>query len=232
MKKRMIGLVPLVDAERESYWMLPGYMNGIEQAGGIPVMLPLTADPDTLQQLADTLDGFLLTGGQDVSPVFYQAQTVAHCEACCAERDAMEQALFGIAWAQDKPILGICCGIQLINILLGGMLYQDLPTKHPSPVQHRQAPPYTDPCHTVGLVEGSPLHWLLRQEVLPVNSCHHQAVNTLASELSPMAVSEDGLIGAVYAPGRRFLWAVQWHPEFFDPTDWLSRAIFSYFLRS
>ena len=133
MKKRMIGLVPLVDAERESYWMLPGYMNGIEQAGGIPVMLPLTADPDTLQQLADTLDGFLLTGGQDVSPVFYQAQTVAHCEACCAERDAMEQALFGIAWAQDKPILGICCGIQLINILLGGMLYQDLPTKHPSP---------------------------------------------------------------------------------------------------
>ena len=98
----MIGLVPLVDAEWESYWMLPGYMNGIEQAGGIPVMLPLTADPDTLQQSADTLDGFLFTGGQDVSPVLYQAQTAAHCEACCAERDAMEQALFGIAWGESQ----------------------------------------------------------------------------------------------------------------------------------
>ena len=82
------------------------------------------------------------------------------------------------------------------------------------------------------LEPGSPLARLLGREQLPVNSCHHQAVNTLASELSPMAVSEDGLIGAVYAPGRCFLWAVQWHPEFFDPTDWLSRAIFSQFLRS
>ena len=108
MKRPLIGIVPLVDAQRESYWMLPGYMRGVEQAGGLPIMLPLTDDDAALRQLADTCDGFLLTGGQDVSPALYGAAPVPACGETCPARDAMETKLLALALEQDKPVLGIC----------------------------------------------------------------------------------------------------------------------------
>ncbi len=97
MKRPLIGIVPLVDAQRESYWMLPGYMRGVEQAGGLPIMLPLTDDDAALRQLADTCDGFLLTGGQDVSPALYGAAPVPACGETCPARDAMETKLLALA---------------------------------------------------------------------------------------------------------------------------------------
>lgn len=230
MKKPMIGLVPLVDIERESYWMLPGYMKGIEQAGGIPVMLPLTSEQTDLQQLTATLDGFLFTGGHDVSPSLYQQTPSVRCEACCQERDEMEKLLFPLIFAQDKPLLGICRGLQLINVVMGGTLYQDLPTEHPSSVMHRQKPPYDCPSHPVSIKKDSPLYGLLQTDTLMVNSCHHQAIHRLAPGLSAMAVSEDGLTEAVHAPEKTFLWAVQWHPEFSCLTDENSRKIFRAFI--
>ena len=122
MKKPLIGIVPLVDEARESYWMLPGYMQGVEQAGGVPVMLPLTDDAAALRQLADTCDGFLLTGGQDVSPALYGAAPTLQCGETCPARDAMEARLLDLALAADKPVLGICRGIQFLNVHLGGTL--------------------------------------------------------------------------------------------------------------
>ena len=97
MKRPLIGIVPLVDAQRESYWMLPGYMRGVEQAGGLPIMLPLTDDDAALRQLADTCDGFLLTGGQDVSPALYGAAPAPACGETCPARDAMETKLLALA---------------------------------------------------------------------------------------------------------------------------------------
>lgn len=232
MKKPLIGIVPLVDAERESYWMLPGYMKGIEQAGGIPVMLPLLDGAEELRQLAETLDGVLLTGGQDVSPALYGCAPSAQCGECCPARDAMEQALFPLLRAQGKPVLGICRGIQLINVLMGGTLYQDLPTEHPSDIEHHQTLPYDRPCHTVRLLPGSPLHALLETDVLPVNSYHHQAIRELAPGLAAMAVAGDGLVEAVCAPEPPFLWAVQWHPEFSYRSDENSRKIFRRFVEA
>lgn len=230
MKKTLIGIVPLVDTERESYWMLPGYMKAIEQAGGIPVMMPLTSDPAALQQLNDTFDGFLFTGGHDVSPTLYGQSPSDQCEACCKERDEMEKVLFSLIFEQDKPALGICRGIQLINVLMGGTLYQDLPTEHPSSVIHRQKPPYDIPAHAVEILRDSPLYDLLGRDSLMVNSCHHQAICKLAPGLSPMAVSDDGLMEAVYAPEKTYLQAVQWHPEFSCLSEENSRKIFSSFL--
>ena len=145
MKRPLIGIVPLVDAQRESYWMLPGYMRGVEQAGGLPIMLPLTDDDAALRQLADTCDGFLLTGGQDVSPALYGAAPAPACGETCPARDAMETKLLALALEQDKPVLGICRGIQFLNVYLGGTLYQDLPTEHPSAAEHHQKPPYDVP---------------------------------------------------------------------------------------
>ena len=129
------------------------------------------------------------------------------------------------------PVLGICRGIQLINALMGGTLYQDLPTEYSSQTEHHQSPPYDVPCHEVRIVEGSPLFLLLGKSTIGVNSYHHQAVKRLAEGLSPMAYSEDGLVEAVQAQGKRFIWAVQWHPEFSYMKDADSRKIFREFVR-
>lgn len=211
MKQPLIGIVPLVDEARESYWMLPGYMQGVEQAGGVPVVLPLTDDAAALRQLADTCDGFLLTGGQDVSPALYGAAPTPQCGQTCPARDAMEARLLDLALAADKPVLGICRGIQFLNVHLGGTLYQDLPAEHPTAANHHQTPPYDAPA---------------------VNSLHHQAIKTLAPGLAAMAVSEDGLTEAVFLPDKRFVWAVQWHPEFSFRVNEDSRKIFKAFIES
>lgn len=102
--KPMIGVVPLWDDEKESYWMLPGYLKGIENAGGIPVMLPMTANEQDLRQLADICDGFLFTGGHDVDPVFYGEVPLPVCGSLCAERDCMEKKLFDIALEKDRAV--------------------------------------------------------------------------------------------------------------------------------
>ena len=230
--KPLIGLIPLVDEGRESLWMLPGYMCGVEAAGGLPVMLPLTDDPEALRQLSAQCDGFLLTGGHDVSPGVYGAARLPACGACSPERDRMESALLALAMAADKPVLGICRGIQFINAALGGTLWQDLPTQRPSDVNHHQSPPYDAPAHAVSILPDTPLARLLGAEALRVNSYHHQAVRDLAPALRPMAVSPDGLVEAVWHPGRRFLWAVQWHPEFAWQTDPGAMKIFGAFVEA
>ncbi len=231
MRKPMIGLIPLVDEERQSYWMLPGYMEGIGQAGGIPVMLPLTSGKEELWQIAEEMDGFLYTGGQDVSPDLYAQERSEKCGPCCSGRDEMEAMLFRMAYEKDKPLLGICRGIQLLNVLMGGTLYQDLPSEHPSDIGHHQPPPYDAPTHSVNLVEHSPLHELLQKKTLMVNSYHHQAIRVLAPKLLAMAISEDGLVEAACVPEKSFIWGIQWHPEFSYRTDESSRTIFSEFIR-
>lgn len=230
MSKPLIGVLPLVDIERKSYWMLPGYMKGIEQAGGIPVMLPLTSDEIILEQLVDAMDGFLFTGGQDVSPAFYAQKASPKCGKLCKELDEMENILFRMVYHKDKPVLGICRGIQFINVAMGGTLYQDLPTEYSSTTEHHQEPPYDIPVHSVKIIADTPLYRLLKTETLMVNSYHHQAVKKLAPKLLDMALSEDGLIEAVYVPDKKFIWAVQWHPELSFEVDENSRQIFKKFV--
>lgn len=230
MKKPIIGVVPLVDEERESFWMLPGYFEGIEEAGGIPVMLPLTDDPEAVARLAETCDGVLLTGGHDVSPEVYGETPREVCGACCPARDRMERLLLAEALQRDLPVLGICRGIQFLNAALGGTLWQDLPVDYPSEVNHHQTGAYEAPIHTVRLLPGTPLADLLGKDVLPVNSYHHQAIHTLAPGLVAMATAPDGIVEAVYEPGKRFVWAVQWHPEFSWKVNEDSRKIFAAFV--
>ena len=230
MKKPIIGVTPLFDRERDSYWMLPGYLEGLEQAGAIPIVLPLPEDLDDLPQLVSLCDGLLFTGGQDVSPALYGETPKPTCGEVYPARDRMEQALLHLALERDLPVLGICRGIQFLNAVLGGTLYQDLPTEHPSQTQHHMTPPYDRAVHTVTLQPGTPLAELLGTEHIGVNSYHHQAVKTLAPCLTEMAWSEDGLIEAVCLPEKRFVWAVQWHPEFSFRVNEDSRKIFGAFV--
>ncbi len=230
MKKPLIGVVPLVDIGRDSLWMLPGYMDGVAQAGGLPVMLPLTEDGQDLDRLAALCDAFLFTGGQDVDPALYGQSPLSGLEEVSPERDRMETALLERVLALDKPLLGICRGIQFLNAALGGDLWQDIPGQMPSDVTHRMKPPYDAVAHTVDLVPDTPLRQLLGREQIGVNSCHHQGVRTLAGCLSVMATAPDGLTEAAYMPGKRLVWAVQWHPEFSFRTDQASQMIFAAFV--
>lgn len=232
--KPVIGVIPLFDDEKDSIWMVPGYMEGIGLAGGLPIILPLKAQEDEIRQAAGMCNGFLFTGGHDVDPVLYHASKSEKCGPANHDRDMLEQRIFKYALEADKPVFGICRGIQLINVLCGGTLYQDLPTEYKGTkeVEHHMQPPYDVPCHQVEIISGTPLEGILNKSTLAVNSYHHQAIKDLAESLKPMAISEDGLVEAVYMPGKRFVWAVQWHPEFIYLTDEDARRLFQAFVNA
>ena len=246
----LIGVTPLWDEERQSVWMLPDYLEGIQQAGGVPVVLPFDPSAAAIDEMVERFDGFLFTGGPDVSPALYGHDDMGGKIKTCPRRDELEVPLLKKAVTSGKPIFGICRGLQLINAVLGGTLYRDLPSEHPSEIVHRQAKPYGRDTHTVFLQ--GPLRELLADltgltdltglpdggasatatAILPVNTLHHQAVLELAPGLEPMAVTPDGLIEAFYAPGARFLWAVQWHPEYLFRNDSASRRLFKRFVEA
>ncbi|MBY9078639.1 gamma-glutamyl-gamma-aminobutyrate hydrolase family protein [Paenibacillus sp. HN-1] len=230
----MIGVLPLMDAGRNSYWMLPDYMKGIEEAGGLPVMLPLTADRDSIRRLAETFDGFLFTGGQDVQPSLYGEDKLEVCGEVSNERDEMERQLFADILELDKPAFGICRGLQLFNVLLGGTLYQDLPSQRrtETEIRHVQKPPYDQPVHKIYVEQGNPLHEIVRKETLDVNSYHHQGIKKLSTELLAVGLAEDGLVEAVVLPDRKFVLAVQWHPEFSYRSDDCSLELFRAFVQA
>lgn len=228
--KPLIGLVPLVDVERDSYWMMPPYFAALERAGALPVMLPLTADEADLRQLVGLCDGLVFTGGPDVDPALYGEEKLPACKLVLPARDEMELTLLRLALAADKPLLGICRGIQVLNVALGGTLWQDLDTQAPSPVVHEQKPPYDQPAHSVMVRSGTPLAAVLDGAgEIGVTSRHHQAVKDLAPGLEAMAHSPDGLVEAVWMPSKRFVWAVQWHPEHAYLTSDASRRLFAAF---
>ena len=230
--KPIIGLVPLIDEKKESFWMLPGYMDGITEAGGIPVMLPLTHDEGEIEELLDHMHGILLTGGHDVSPALYNEKPLKECAQTIEERDRMEMILLKKTLERDMPVLGICRGIQFLNVFAGGTLYQDLPTQRPTKTEHHQSPPYDIPVHEVTIKDDSKLFKLLGKSSIRVNSYHHQAIKDIGEDLKIMAISEDGLTEAVEMPDKRFVWAVQWHPEFAYKKDDVQRKIFEEFVKS
>ncbi len=230
--KPVIGVTPLYDEQKNSIWMLPGYMEGIAQAGGVPIILPLGAEDADIERLFRFIDGLLLTGGQDVDPSLYGENRNETSDEVCAMRDTLEKKLFQKAMSIDLPVFGICRGLQFINVAMGGTLYQDLPTQFISPnaENHRQTESRDTFTHKVTLVQSSPLYAMLETEKLPVNSFHHQGIRTLAPGLLPSAIAEDGLVEAIYAPHKTFVQAVQWHPECCFETDEPSRKLFRAFV--
>jgi len=232
MERPVIGVIPLWDEKKDSIWMLPGYMRGLEEAGAVPVILPLTVSETVLKKTSDIFDGFLFTGGHDMNPALYKQEKTARCGEICEERDRMETYIFHEAVLnQNKPALGICRGIQFFNVMLGGTLYQDIPAELPSAITHVKGPPYDVPAHTVRILPESPLYEIIGKEHLEVNSYHHQGINRIAKGLEIMALADDGLAEAVYMPDRPYVWAVQWHPEF-SPKDEFSKKIFASFVRN
>jgi putative glutamine amidotransferase len=190
------------------------YVRSVLAAGGVPLVLSPLLGPSFAARALDGADGLLLTGGEDMDPALYGAQPSPHLNPPSRERDLFELALFAVARQRELPVLGICRGIQLINVGLGGTLYQDLPSERPGPVAHDAGTARDARSHGVELKPGSRAAAALGGTSFTVNSFHHQAVDRLADGLIASGWSADGLIEAVESPADApWLLAVQWHPE-------------------
>jgi len=230
----VIGVSAQWDDVKRRQWIHTEYLDSVGRAGGLPFVLPLTTDTEQIRQVCRTVDGVLFTGGEDVFPGFYGEETVDVCGAINNRRDEFETLLFQEAVLNaDKPALGICRGIQLINVMLHGTLYQDLPSLFSGKITlgHWQEPPYDKPSHNVEFTADGPLRHLFSLDAACVNSSHHQGIKDLAPDLECMALTGDGLIEAVRMPGRKFVWGVQWHPER-TPGDGFSPKLFEAFVNA
>ena len=231
MKKPIIGVTPSVDEEHHSCLVQPGYLESIDRAGGLPLMLPLTDREEDIARFVEICDGFLFVGGPDIEPWRFGQELLPECGPQNKERDAMEWKLMEAALAADKPIFGVCRGIQVLNTVLGGTLYQDIPSQYKTELCHSMPePPYNRTAHLFRVVEGTPLAKLPCAE--GVNSRHHQAILDLAPGLEIMAYAADGIIEAVRMPEKRFVWAVQWHPEAFWEEEGLNIELFRAFVEA
>ncbi len=229
----VIGLSCSLIGDR--YSVPQGYINSVRASGGYPEILPLPQDKAEAEALLSGCGGLLLTGGVDVEPALYGSYRQFDTEEICAVRDRGEFALLDAAVKSKLPILGICRGIQIINVYFGGTLYQDIPSQIRSlPCggnPHRQSLPFPEGGHFVTFEEEI---WPIPDKKIRVNSYHHQAVRRVAPGFRVIARDdEDGLVEAIYAPENDRhgpVAAVQWHPELLQHIRPEHKAIFEYFI--
>lgn len=247
MKKPIIGLTPQYDYERNRVWVGPNYLNSITTHGGIPLILPLDITKEDLEILSDTLDGFLFTGGPDIDPMRFGEEPVENYGVIIPERDKMEEDLFHIALESNKPMLGICRGMQLFNVFLGGTLFQDIKEQcekvYTLPYSREQASKkyhlshYQKSdnhvlTHSVNIFNRSKLYQLLQKDTIRVNSFHHQSVKDLAPSLIYSALAPDSIVEGIEIPNHKFFIGVQWHPEHLSAIDENAANLFKGFIKA
>jgi putative glutamine amidotransferase len=208
------------------------YIKSVENAGGLPVLIPHDLNEETLRAIYERVDGILLTGGGDVDPKEYGAAADIPLRSVNHARDLTELNVTRWAVEDDKPVLGICRGIQVMNVALGGTLYRDLATEKPSTVDHDLGgkAPRNHAGHAVQIDAESKLATLLGTTAPPVNSMHHQAIRDLAPVLTPVATAPDGIVEGVEVKNARFIVGVQWHPEELAEYSEPMRKLFSGFV--
>lgn len=203
-----------------------GYTEAVLQAGGLPVLLPVL-DPDDAVELASRCDGVLLAGGGDIDPARHGRAADDTVYDLDTARDAAEIAVACAAVAERQPLLGVCRGLQVLNVALGGDLVVDIPGEVGGAVVHQLPEPGAVPRHEVALAPDSRLAARLGTTALVVNSSHHQAVGRVGQGLRPVAWAPDGVVEAVEATDGAPLWGVQWHPELRPPDDSGARGPFA-----
>jgi putative glutamine amidotransferase len=191
------------------------YVQAVLNGGGCPVIIPLGQPEAALRRLLSSLDGVLFTGGGDVAPERYGSQPHPKVDGVDLDRDRVEIQLLQDALQKELPFLGICRGLQVINVATGGSLYEDLVDQHPAHTRHQFSGEYPRDylAHEVQVDPASRLAGILGSTILKVNSLHHQGIRSLAPRLQSSALSPDGVVEAIELPSYPFGMAVQWHPE-------------------
>lgn len=190
------------------------YINSVKKVGAEPVLLPQIKTEEDAVKALKTVDAVIFTGGEDVTPSYYNEKPHQNAEKANLDRDISDSLLLKTAIAQDYPVLGTCRGMQMLNTVLGGTLYQDLPTEYISNIVHRDPERKNFVYHKCEIVDkNSHLYKMLKTDKLTVNSWHHQAVEKLGKGLKVTALSPDGIVEAVELEGATFVVGVQFHPE-------------------
>ncbi len=206
------------------------YLDWVVREGGAPLLLP-NVDPEAAADMLAACDGLLLTGGDDIAPLLYGREPEKQMGGIDVPRDAFELPLAKLALARGVPILGICRGIQTLNVAAGGTLRQDLGGDPAATVQHRmKTAGGATVHHTVAITAGSRLHKLVGHDAMAVNSYHHQAVDEPADGFQATATAADGVIEAIEPIDERNILAVQWHPEVMPADRAESRALFAWLI--
>jgi putative glutamine amidotransferase len=239
--KPVIGVTPDFNAgdrkewggREPTYFLRARYIRAIEELGGVPLVLPLHADRTTRRHILHNLDGLLITGsGPDLPPSLYGERQRFPFTIVSERRASFELDIVRLAKQADLPLLGICGGMQTMNVACGGSLIQDIPAQISKPLQHRQQTPATNLSHTIRVAPGSLLRRIVRSASMRVNSSHHQSVNVVAPSLIASAQASDGIVEAIESPAHRFFLGIQWHPEFLFDRYPLHRRLFEAFLRA
>lgn len=223
---RVVIAMPRMSTDPEPTVAQSKYIESLARAGAGMRWVELS-DPEQAVQDALTCDGLLLPGGGDMDPKFYGQERILACGEPNLLRDAAEPLLLRAFLAADKPVLGICRGIQVMNAVLGGDLYQDI-----KPFEHLPHNDHWAKVHTVTVRRGTLLSRILGQDTVLVNSQHHQAVDRVAPGFTLAALSEDGIVEAIEKPDAGFCLGVQWHPEWLSDADPAMQSLFDAFVNA
>lgn len=228
--KPVIGITTDVQQDGENI-LKNTYVQAVIRAGGLPMIVPVGLEQD-VEQLIEMFDGLLLSGGNDINPMLFNEEPHEYLGVVSPSRDSSELELARRMLKTGKPILGICRGLQVLNVAVGGTLYQDLYKQNDSPIlQHIQKAPNTHCSHYVQLDKGSLLESIAGSERIQVNSYHHQSLKEVPSDFKVTAVASDGIVEAIESTHEQFVLGVQWHPEALSAAgDAVSLRIFERFI--
>lgn len=238
-KKAIIGISSSLITDNGG--MFPGYkrayvnkdyVDAVLSAGAIPFIIPFSEEEDVIKEQVSLVDGIIISGGHDVFPLNYNEELAPKISEVFPERDKYEMCLINEAKKFNKAILGICRGFQLINVLEGGSLYQDLSyMNNDRLLKHSQGHTPSLATHYVNVKEESILKEIVGKEKIMVNSFHHQAIKEVAKDFVVSAVANDGVVEAIENKAYKFYMGVQWHPEMLFKNDSNMKKIFEYFIK-
>ncbi len=216
-----------------TYFLRARYLQAIQEAGGVPLVLPLVVSRTQQAFLLHRLDGLLVTGsGSDLAPHFYGESQQYPFQKMSEERACLELGLSKLAFKHQVPTLGICGGMQSMVVALGGTLIQDIPAQITTKIQHLQKTSAVHTVHPIHIEPETLLRKIIKKPDIPVNSSHHQSVKTIPRSFQISAVAPDGVIEAIEAKSHPFWLGVQWHPEFLYRKDFLQKRLFSALIKA
>jgi len=212
----LIGITMSFDYDTNTAKLGERYINAVVKAGGVPLAVPPVQDENLLKEIVQKLDGIILSGGPDIDPSYFNQLPHPRLGRICPKRDASEIYLAAEFIRRSKPILGICRGIQVMNVAMGGTIIQDIPSNLENSIKHMQDAPEWHKSHEIRIVdEASLLYRIIGRLQIRVNSFHHQSVDKVAPDLKVTAIAPDGVIEAIEAKRPYgFCIGIQWHPEY------------------
>lgn len=231
MRKPIIGITSNHSDDYTQCKLNKAYIEAVTSAGGLAIVLPIISEQGIIGEYIDEIDGLLLTGGVDIDPLLYGENPLPVNGELDPLRDYFELELLSYADQAELPILGICKGCQILNVAMGGTLYQDLYKQKKTVFKHFQDAPRWYPTHGINIEGNSYLYKIINKKNTKVNSIHHQGIKDVSSDFNITAQADDGVIEAIEKKDGRFVIGVQWHPEIMWENEKENFYLFTEFIR-